>query len=224
PSGLDAAAPAGRDAGGLEVLTEGLYVTDVPVLSEKPIEGDILVHLEDKPRDDAVVKINGTVIPHAAPVAGIARPGMYDVGAAGLTGIGAKTKVTLEARVGGKTSTVSFTCPPEVAITSPAANSGARQGDNLAVTWTGTLEAKTQFGPVVGVYACFTEATGNTVTALGHGSDFIHLVPGDTSATVPVKSVCARYLLELRAVGAQEFSAGSGGVCYLQRRIWLKGP
>ncbi|MBI5495106.1 MAG: hypothetical protein HY904_08755 [Deltaproteobacteria bacterium] len=213
---------AGNPPPYLSVGTAGIYATDNPVLGERAVEGDILVEWNGSPLAGATVTLNGSVIPPSALGAGF-----YDVGEANLAALAGGSTLELVATAttdgGTQTAQVTFACPGEVAITSPAPGTVLTGGQAVDVTWSGTLTHSATFGPAVGVYACFTQATGDQVSQLGHGDWFVHLTPGQSTAQVAVPPQCARLLMEIRAAGDTVLSADnhSLGLCYLQRRSWM---
>jgi hypothetical protein len=84
-------------------------------------------------------------------------------------------------------------------------------------------------GALLGNYACYTQATGNEVTALGHGADFITLSAGQTSQSMDLDE-CKRYLLEVQYPGERVFDQDEDdpyafgiGYCTVRHRIWLYG-
>jgi hypothetical protein len=218
--GISPGVDASAEPPTLTISTMGIFVTDEPQGTEQPVDGSILVQYGDELRSDATVKVNGSRIPYLDEI--------FDVGAGGLTGIGSRSKITIEAEIMGPnqepiTASVSFDCPEEVVITSPAGGSAITGSQPLDVAWSGALTDTGMFGPVVGLYACFVKATGPETTQLGHGDWFVKLKPGQTNAQIPIDGDCERYLLEVRAAGAFVVNGSSGGACYLARRLWLVG-
>jgi hypothetical protein len=220
------------DAGGADVFyrlsisATPIYVNDVPTSSEKPVSGNILVQRNYQNVTDAVVTLNGTNVPYSS-------GGLYDVGGAGVTGLGPGSQLTIVATTSNPSDshTLTLTCPTAIDFSSPAANSVTGDGQKLAVAWSPGIPytaMRIVGGPLLGMFACFTKDSGDEVSYEGHGADFLDLTVGQTTQDFTVKGDCRRYLLELQYPGKTIQVLDSGGsdfgYCTVQHRIWLKGP
>lgn len=207
----------------LSVSTLGIILTDKPLEPEMAISGTVMIDVDGEPAADGKLEVNGLPWP------GTGGSFELDTGPTPGFGPGETIELVATATVDGAEQTTSLTiqCPSAVDVTSPAENSLIASGQTLSVEWSGTLTDKGNplyAAPIVGFYACLVNPTGNEATMLGHGDWFVELAPGQSSATVPVTSDCARYLMEIRAAGPMAFSGHNLGYCFIQRRVWLKGP
>ena len=225
PPPADAGTPDGgpADAGPpvLTVGTSGIYVTDMPVSPERSVEGDVLVQLGEEIAVGATVRINGVTLPPSS-----LGEGFFDVGPETGLVAGSHAVMVASLTVGGTLheAQVEFDCP-QTTLTSPAAGTFFRSGDTAHMTWTPPLEHESVFGPVAGIYACFTQPTGSEVSRIGHGDWFLDLSAGASSADVPIDTDCARYVLELRVAGEATLGThNSLGLCYTQVRVQAVGP
>jgi hypothetical protein len=217
---LDEDAPLDAGPPVLTVGTAGIYVTPMPVSSERSVEGDVLVQYGEAIAIGATVRINGVTLPPSA-----LGEGFFDVGPE--TGLAMGSHVVMTATLvdaeGTHEAMVEFDCP-QTTITAPAAGAFFRAGDTATMTWTPPIEFESVFGPAAGIYACFSRPTGDEVTMIGHGDWFIDLTEGQSNVDVPITADCARYVLEVRVVGDTAVNHGSVGMCYSQPRIVAVGP
>lgn len=221
----------GADAGSadvfhrLSIATTPVYSTNITTGTEKPVSGNIMITRGSKDVTDAVVKLNGVQIPWWT-------AGLYDVDEAQVPALGPGATVTIEATTTDppETRTLTFTCPPALDIAAPAANSLVTPNQEVDVTWSPGIPfdaMRAAGGPILGNYACFTKDSGNEVSAMGHGAEFISLTVGQTSQKVGLGD-CKRYLLELQYPGKMVTSNEGGGFdmgyCSVRHRVWLRGP
>jgi hypothetical protein len=202
-----------------------IFVTDIPTSIEKQVSGNIAVQRNDEEVVDARVTVNGKEVPHWA-------SGLYDVGEAGLSGLGPGSSITIE--VTPKDSETPFVlnidCPPPIEFSSPQDGATIDPDQELSVSWSPGIPydaMRIAGGPILGIFACYTRDTGGEVSALGHGEEFVSLEVGQTSQSISVDS-CRRYLLELQYPGEQVTQTEDGnyltGYCSVRHRIWLWGP
>jgi hypothetical protein len=202
-----------------------IFVTDIPTALDQPVSGHILVTRNEEEVTDAHVTINGVDVPHWS-------GGLYDVGASGLADLGPGSNITIEVtpKDAAEPLTLSFSCPPPIEFSSPPENSLVNPDQDLSVSWSPGIPydaLRIAGGPILGIFACYTQATGSEVSAAGHGADFISLEVGQTSQSLPVDH-CRRYLLELQYPGEQVTKDEDGdflfGYCTVRNRMWLQGP
>ena len=187
---------------------------------ETPVEGTISVMRGGADVTDAVVTLNGTVLPYSNE----AFPG-YDTSA--VDDLAPGDEMTIEATTSDppQFASVSVTCPALFEITSPADGS-AVVGAPLTVTWSPPVAVKPTFtfvpAPVAGQYTC--ETSDGTFSRLGTGDGFVPLDVGQSSVTLTdVDGNCDLSIIEVRT-SSELGTDGSGGsaLCYLHRRVQLK--
>lgn len=210
----------------LEIGATPIFVTDKPTENEKPVSGNIMITRSQEGVTDAIVKLNGILIPHKA-------EGLYDVSAVNVPLISPGAMVTIEATTVDPPDcrTLTFYCPPSLQFTSPDPGALVSSGQNLNVSWSPVIPydhaMRMSGGAMLGVFACYTKPEGNEVSSMGHGSDFITLKAGQTNQSV-VLDECRRYLLELQYPGErvlviEDDGAVQFGYCTQRRRMWLQG-
>jgi hypothetical protein len=236
-AGLDASAvvlpgadASASDAGSADVSSRlavsatPIFVTDIPT-SEKAVSGQVMVTRGSTDVQDALVTVNGVTIPHWT-------ASLYDVDAVDVPGIGPGSTITIQATTTDppETRTLTFTCPPAIEFTAPAANALIAASQILAVTWAPGIRydaMRIAGGPILGFFACYTQATGSEVSSMGHGAEFLDLEVGQTSHDLAVNEGCKRYLLEIQYPGetvmVMERGAADMGYCSVRHRIWLRG-
>lgn len=210
----------------LEIGATPIFVTDKPSANEKPVSGNILITRSSEGVTDAIVKLNGVLIPHSG-------DGLYDVAAVDVPSIAPGSPVIIEATTVDPPDSreLIFYCPPAVQFTSPNPGTLVSNGQNLNVTWSPAIPydhaMRMSGGAMLGVFACYTKPEGNEVSSMGHGSDFITLKAGQTNQSITLEA-CRRYLLELQYPGErvliiEEDGAVQFGYCTQRRRMWLMG-
>lgn len=203
-----------------------IFVTDQPHGSEKPVSGNIMVTRGSEGVTDATVTLNGTIIPHWT-------DGLYDVEAADVPMIAPGSTVTIVATTADPqdSRTISFVCPPDIQFTSPTPTAIISGSQKLNVSWSPAIPydhaMRIAGGAMVGIYACYIKQTGNEVSKLGHGAEFITLNAGQTNQSIDVGD-CRRYLLELqypgdRVIKIEDDGAIHIGYCTQRRRMMLQG-
>lgn len=222
---VDGGTDAGQANAPLEVSILPLTVTELPSSGEQAVDGLILVSRGSSDVADAVVTLNGTAIPYMS-------SGAYDVGAANLAAIAPGTTITVVATTANPpaSQTLTFVCPPAITFTNPAGGATLTQGTTVNVTWTPGIPHdgfRIAGGPILGFFACYTKATGTTVTRAGHGSWFLDLEVGQTSQALEVTDQCARHLLEIQYPGelttVTNGTSYNMGQCSYRHRVMLLG-
>lgn len=210
----------------LEIGATPIFVTDKPTSNEKPVSGNILITRSSEGVTDAIVKLNGVLIPHSG-------EGLYDVSAVDVPSIAPGSPVIIEATTADPEDSreLIFYCPPAVQFTSPDPGALVSSGQNLNVSWSPAIPydhaMRMSGGAMLGVFACYTKPDGNEVSSMGHGSEFITLKAGQANQSVTLDA-CRRYLLELqypgeRVITIEEDGAVQFGYCTQRRRMWLTG-
>ncbi|MGC4114621.1 MAG: hypothetical protein QM765_08425 [Myxococcales bacterium] len=188
--------------------------------TEKPVEGTLVVEVDNKDVTDAVVKVNGTLVPYST--ADLFSPG-YALEGTDLA-LAPGQKAVIDVTVANPAKSLSFTieCPPDFSITSPADGS-AVQGAPLKVTWSPGVAIKSITGlvpaPVAGQYAC--KDKNGTFSRAGTGDWFKKLEKDQTEVTLDdVDDNCDLSLIEVRTSGNYVYDdAGSSGICFLHHRV-----
>lgn len=208
--------------GKLSVSTLGIMLKpDYRILGEQPVEGDVLVHLDDQVISTARLTVNGLEV-------ALGLGDMYDVATAGVS-IGPGDTVTLVASLpsGPAPVTFSFQCPPDFAITSPADGSPI-SAPPLTVTWTPGVPVVPAFTffpvPVAGQFACDIGTGG--YSRFGTGEWFVDLAQGQTQATLTdVDPACDASIIEVRTSSELAWDLdGNMALCLLHRRVRQIAP
>lgn len=203
-----------------------IFVTDIPILSEKPVSGMITITRASEGVTDATVTLNGITIPHWS-------EGLYDVEAADVPAIAPGSAVTITASTTDPedSRSITFYCPPSLQFTAPDPGTIVTSSQPLNVSWSPAIPydhaMRIAGGAIVGIYACYTKQEGNEMSGLGHGADFITLTAGQTSQSFDVDA-CRRYMLELQYPGDRVIKIEDDGAIHIgyvsqRRRMLLQG-
>jgi hypothetical protein len=207
----------GDDRGLVVNAALGFTIVESPLDNEAPVIGSALVTRDGDGLTDADVTLNGaTLAPDNLLL------GFYNARGTGAEVHAGETMV-LEASHGGETASISFPCPPDVAITAPADGASFSEGDAIAVRWSGEIHYnKMVFLPFVTIRGY--DVTDNEVDG-GFPEETQQAVISTTHTSVTVvapETTGDGYVLDLSVPGAFADDAGrNAGICYLQKRVRL---